>query len=172
MSHFYRFRQAFDSAQQGDFVWMESYRPSGIKLPLPMDWTRAMEEIPQDPPWPHCKVLRAPLFPAGYEQKYNAFRLKPGVAIPDIFGTSERLLVSVRAKAVLESCDDFEHEYIETEVQDENRQRINEQPYYLLSIRRFLRIEKLGEKLNMSNISFSQIHMKKIIYPSCRITPN
>lgn len=154
MTHFYRFRQVFDSIEQGDFRLMEAYRPSGIKTMLPIEWTKAMEEIPQSPPCPHCKVLRAPLFPAGYEQEYNMFRVKPGKAIPDFYGTGERLLVSETARAVLETCDDFEHEYVETEIQDENRQRINEQAYYLLSIRRYLRIEKLGEKLNESNMKF------------------
>lgn len=154
MTHFYRFCQVFDSIDQGDFLRVAAYRPSGIKEMLPANWTRAMEEIPQSPPWPHCKVLRAPLFPAGYEQEYNMFRLKPGTPIPDFYGTGERLLVSERARTVLETCDDFEHEYIETEIQDENRQRINEQTYYLLSIRRYLRIDELGEKLNTSNMKF------------------
>lgn len=83
------------------------------------------------------------------------FKLKPGTAIPDFYGPGERLLVLERARAVLETCDDFEHEYIETEIQDENRQRINEQTYYLLSVRRYLRIEELGEKLNTGLIPFS-----------------
>ncbi|MCQ8183230.1 hypothetical protein NP603_19105 [Methylomonas sp. SURF-1] len=155
MTHFYRFCQAFDAISSGDFLLMKAYRPSGKEGMLPIEWTKAMEVIPQDPPWPHCKVLRAPLYPAAYEQEYNMFRLKPGTAIPDFYGTGERLLVSERARAVLETCDDFEHEYIETEIQNENRQRINEQAYYLLSVRRYLRIEALGEKLNTSLITFS-----------------
>lgn len=155
MTHFYRFRQVFDVISSGDFCLKEAYRPSGKEGMLPIEWTKAMEEIPQDPPWPHCKVLRAPLFPAGFEQRYYMFKLKPGTAIPDFYGPGERLLVSERARAVLETCDDFEHEYIETEIQDENRQRINEQTYYLLSVRRYLRIEELGEKLNTGLIPFS-----------------
>lgn len=110
MTHFYRFCQVFDSIDQGDFLRVAAYRPSGIKEMLPANWTRAMEEIPQNPPWPHCKVLRAPLFPAGYDQEYNMFRLKPGTPIPDFYGTGERLLVSERARAVLETCDDFERD--------------------------------------------------------------
>jgi len=103
-----------------------------------------MEEIPLDPPWLHCKMLRAPLIPAGYEQEYYIFNLRPGFELPDIWAWGTRALVSERTKAVLESCDDFGHEYIETEIQDENRQCINKVPYYLLNVRRFVQIDELG----------------------------
>lgn len=159
MSHFYRLHNVSDYADEADFVWKSSYRPSGIKLPLPIEWTKAMEEIPQNPPWPHCKVLRAPLFPAGYEQDYNLFKLKPGATIPDVFCNGERALLSAKAKAVLENCDDFGHEFIETEIQDLNRQRINEEPYYLFSVRRFLEIESIGGEF---------VEWKKMFYPTPR----
>jgi uncharacterized protein DUF1629 len=164
MNYFYRFCNVDDFGGESDFVWKGSYRPSDKDGLLPIEWTKAMEEIPQNPPWPHCKVLRAPLFPAGYEQQYHMFKLRPGAAIPDIFCTAERALVSERAKAVLEACDDFGHEYIETEIQDVNHQRINQEPYYLLSVRRFLRIDELGgEVQNWKKLFFPNAYEKDFL---------
>lgn len=70
--------------------------------------------------------------------------IHPGIELPDIWAGGEFALVSERAKAVLEACDYFGHEYIETEIQDTNRRRINRTPYYLLNVRRVLKIEELG----------------------------
>lgn len=171
MSHFYRLCNVSDYADEADFVLKESYRPSGKEGMLPIEWTKAMVEIPQNPPWPHCKVLRAPLFPAGYDQRYHTAMLRPGAEIPDIFCTSERALVSAKAKSVLESCDDFGHEFIETEIQDLNRQRINEEPYYLFSVRRFLRIEKLGGEVENWKKMFNPNAYEKDYLPTLQKTP-
>lgn len=164
MPCFYRLYKSNDLAKEADCVLEAAYRPSGNKGSLPFEWTFAMEEIPQTPPWPHCRVLRAPLIPPGFEQEYNMFTLRPGKEIPDIFCVSERLLVSARARAVLETSDDFGHEYIETEVQNTQRQRINEQAYYLLNVRRYLEIDALGgEVLNWKKMFVPKGHEKKFL---------
>lgn len=171
MSYFYRLRNVDDYASEADFVWKSSYRPSGIDVPLPIDWTKAMREVPQNPPWPNCKVLRAPMVPEQYAQDYNVFVLKPGSAIPDLFCNGERALVSARAKSILEACDDFGHEYIETEIQNVDRERINESPYYLLSIRRYLAIDEVGGEVRDWKKMFLPRPREKRFLPTLQQTP-
>jgi hypothetical protein len=146
MSHFYRLHTVNDYTGVTGVEAISSYRPSGKDGSLPVEWELALlqNEIPLNPPWPHSKMHRAPMMPPGYEQEFAIFRLKPGAELPDIHADGGRALVSERAKAVLEACDDFGHEYIETEIQNEQRQRINEKPYYLLNIRRVVKIDELG----------------------------
>ena len=172
MSYFYRLNNVTDHAGESDFIWKGSYRPSGKDGLLPIAWTKAMEEIPQNPPWPHCKVLRAPLFPQGYEQQYHLFQLKPSAQIPDIFCTQERALVSAKAKAVLEACDHFEHEFIETEIQDLYRQRINQEPYYLFSVRRFLRIDELEGEQQVAEKTFFPRPQERRFLPTLHKSPD
>lgn len=160
MSHFYRLHTVNDhTGQSGIGVDVaKMYRPSGKDGHLPPEWLRATrkDEIPLDPPWPHCKMLRAPVMPSGYDQEYHVFILQPGYELPDIWAISDCALVSERAKAVLQTCDDFDHEFIETEVQNEQRQRINKTPYYLLNVRRILMIDDLGGKVE---------NWEKMFYP-------
>jgi hypothetical protein len=147
MSHFYRLYTIndFTGTKCGIGV-ADTHRPSGKEAGVPTEWRRALlqDEIPLDPPWPHCKMYRAPLTPSGYEQVRYLFKVQPGVELPDIWAWGEFVLVSERAKAVLEASDDFEHEFIETEIQNEQRQRINGIPYYLMNIRRVVKIDELG----------------------------
>lgn len=79
------------------------------------------------------------------------FKIRPGVELPDIWAWGEFVLVSERAKAVLEASDNFEHEFLETEVQDTARQRINKMPYYLMNIRRVVKIDELGPYGDIEN---------------------
>jgi hypothetical protein len=161
MSHFYRLHTANDhTGQSGIGVDVaKTYRPSGKGGGLPTEWRRALlqDEIPLNPLWPHCKILRAPLMPPGYEQEYYIFILQQGVELPDIWASGDSALVSARAKTVLEGCDDFGHEFIETEIQNEQRQRINKTAYYLLNVRRILKIDELGGKV---------ANWEKMFYPN------
>lgn len=38
------------------------------------DFEKLFEEVPLDPPWPHCKLFRAPEFPAEYIEEYEIFK--------------------------------------------------------------------------------------------------
>jgi hypothetical protein len=157
MSHFYRLHTVNDYTGQSGIGVAETYRPSGKDGGLPPEWWRATrkDEIPPDPLWPHCKMLRAPLMPPGFEQEYHVFILQPGIELPDIWATSDCALVSERAKAVLQACDGFGHEFIETEVQNAQRQRINTVPYYLLNVRRILNIDSSDNQVSHLNLMFS-----------------
>lgn len=146
MSHFYRFFTINDPAAEQCGIGCIGVRSkSGERWPtLPVEFWLAMQEIPLDPPWPQCRVMRAPQIPASMPQCRYVFIRRPGVALPDVWSWAELLLVSERAKKVLESCDDFGHEFIETEVLDQEGERLNEVPYYAMNVRRVLQIEELG----------------------------
>lgn len=154
MSHFYRLHTIndFTGTKCGIGV-ADIYWPSDQEAGVPAEWRRALlqQEIPLDPPWPYCKMYRAPLIPPAFEQVHNLFKVLPGVELPDIWASTEFLLVSERAKAVLEVSDNFEHEFLETEIQDTARQRINKMPYYLMNIRRVVKIDELGPYGDIEN---------------------
>ncbi|MDD5273056.1 MAG: hypothetical protein PHU14_10090 [Methylovulum sp.] len=99
-----------------------------------------MQDVPLDPPWPHCQMFRAPLIPEGYETVW-VFEVGPHAKLPDIWSDGYVILVSEPAKRVLEACDDFGHQFHETEIQNKQHKRINQTPYYLFHVRRYLKIE-------------------------------
>ena len=138
MSHFYRLKTI--NPNELPLNRIDFYCPSGKSGHYPPSFYWDMQDIPLDPPWPQCQMLRAPLIPEGYETVW-VFELSPGAELPDIWAEGMVALVSERAKRVLETCDDFGHQFYETEIQNEQRKRINETPYYLFHVRRFLKIE-------------------------------
>jgi len=165
MTHFYRLFtiNTFTGKKCGIGV-ADMIGPRGPWAGLPSEWRRGIEEIPLDPPWPHCKMLRAPLTPADCRQIRYLFEHSPGVELPDVWAWGSFALVSEAAKTVLEAQDDFGHEYIETEVLDTERQQINRKPYYLLNVRRILEIDELrGEIKNRHKMFLPDYHEKKTL---------
>lgn len=145
MSHFYRLYTVNDfTGNQCGIGVAKSVGPDGPWAGLQPEWRRAMDEVALDLPWPHCRMFRASLAPPECKQLHYLFNIQPGIELPDIWAWGELGMISERAKRVLESCDDFEHEYIETEIQDTNRQKINKETYYLLNVRRILKIDESG----------------------------
>lgn len=154
----YRLEYVDPMGARADYKLLESYYPSGYRGGFDVvDWFRPAEEIPQSSPWPHCRVLRAPLFPDHLAQQIHVYKVSKDKSLPDIVCVASRLLVSQAAREVIKSLDDFEHEFTETEIQDKQRRRINEQPYFLLSIRRFLEIEGIdGPLMPTTNYRFNE----------------
>lgn len=152
MSHFYRlFSFNLDNSRllkKCGYDHVDTFLPGGGDWTgMPGEWWRALDrdEIPLDPPWPHCRMLRAPcLLPQFGPAPAPLFRMRPGAALPDLWAASQFVLVS--ARAVLEPFNDFDHEFIETAVLDaDSQQHIpTAVPYYLLNVRRILQIEQLG----------------------------
>lgn len=166
MSHFFRLKTINDTEGKADIGAIDFYYPSGKSRSFPIELIRRnMEEVSLDPPWPECRMLRAPLTSEGYEQEVLVFKRKKDIELPDIWAWGFRLLVSEKAKSVLEACDNFGHEYIETEVQDENHQRINQTPYYLLNVRRILEIDQLGGVIENEYSMFSPSYIEELILP-------
>jgi hypothetical protein len=145
MSHFYRLYTINDfTGKKCGLGIADLIGSSGQWNGLPIEYWRDLQEIEMDPPWSHCKALRAPLVPDNARQIRFVFNRQQGVALPDLWSWAQLLLVSERAKKVLMSCDDFDHEFIEVEVCDIEGRHINETPYYAMNVRRILAIDKLG----------------------------
>lgn len=161
----YRLEYVNPFGRKADHQWLESYYPSGWKGGgVSFKWSDAMEELFQSPAWPHCKVFRAPPFPPELAQQIHIYKLRKGKTLPDILCVADRLIVSQAAREVIESIDDFEHEFTETEIQDKQRQRINQKPYFLLSIRRYLEIAAIGgEATGTINYSIDRDSEKDIL---------
>lgn len=173
MSHFYRLFTINDpSAEKCGIGFLGMKSPSGERWPtVPTAFWLAMEEVPLAPPWPHCRVLRAPQIPTSMPQCRYVFIRQPGVALPDVWSEAQLLLVSERAKKVLESCDDFGHEFIETEVLDQEGERLNEVPYYAMNVRRVLQIEELGGTIDNQYQMFCPDYLEKKYLPVVQHNP-
>lgn len=173
MSHFYRLFTINDHLETKcgiGFVDMKS--PTGEHWPtLPPAFWRAMEEVPLAPPWPQCRVMRAPQIPASMPQCRYVFIRQPGVALPDVWSEAQLLLVSERAKKVLASCDDLGHEFIETEVIDQEGERLSDVPYYAMNVRRVLQIEELRRKIDNQYQMFCPNYWEEKYLPAVQHNP-
>lgn len=89
------------------------------------------------------KLLKAPLFqskPTGlYLKFHDGFETQ---VLPDIWGCFCKLFISDKVKKIIETFDDFEHEFTKIECIDFNDQMIKtDQKYYLFNQRRWVSIE-------------------------------
>lgn len=146
MSHFYRLFTINDiTGEQCGIGSLPMLCKSGRWTGL--EFWQDLEAVDLGQPWPHCEVFRAPLVPEHLRQPRYVFIRRPGVALPDLWSRAELLFVSERAKAVLEACDDFDHEFIAAEVVDPSGARLDEGGYYAMNVRRILKIEELGGEI-------------------------
>lgn len=162
----YRLEYVNPLGRKADYQWLSCYYPSGERggAKLMDRWAESMEELPQLLPWPHCKILKVPPLPQELAQEVHVYKLRQGATLPDILCIADRLIVSEAARKVIESCDDFGHEFTETEIQDKQHQRLNQQPYFLLGIRRYLDIEDIGGEAKGTTNYFAHLKSEQKIF--------
>lgn len=154
MSHFYRLVSTGNKSDENCKIYVLTVlNKNGERTgSIPIEWRRAMAEIPLDPPWPHCQVLHAPCVPEDSGKQQYVIRRRPGAEMPDIKTCDEFAIVSAKAKAVIEANDDMAHEFIPATLLDEQCQPLaTAQAYYLLNVRRVLQIEETGGGLPMKD---------------------
>jgi hypothetical protein len=94
MSHFYRFYTINDfTGKKCGLGVSDLVGSSGHWNGLPIEYWRGLQEIEMDPPWPHCKVWRAPQVPGNARQVRFVFNRRPGAALPDLWSWAQLLLV-------------------------------------------------------------------------------
>lgn len=105
-------------------------------------YEKKMKQIPMSSEIEGVKCYQAPRFdtrPTGLCLRFHEG--KETEVLPDIWGTECKLFISDKVKKVIESIDDFEHEYIPIQWIDHNEQPLEtEQEYYWFNQRRFLSI--------------------------------
>ncbi|MDT4292098.1 hypothetical protein RO575_21245 [Methylomonas sp. MO1] len=143
MSHFYRLHTVNNVSEKAKLGWRGHYRPSGVAGSY-LEFEKLFEEIPLSPPWPHCKMYRAPEFPEAYIEDYEIFRYTGEKPLPDMWVAGQYALVSQKVKEIVESFDDFRHQFHEVPVWVRKKKPINTVPYYQMNVRRFVEIDNLG----------------------------
>lgn len=143
MSHFYRLHTVNNVSEKAPLGFRDYFRPSGNNGSY-YEFEKLFEEIPLNPPWPHCKMFRAPEFPHTYIEQYDIFKNNGTRVFPDIWTGGYFTLVSQKVKDLIEAFDDFGHQFHEVPVWDRKKKPINTVPYYQMNVRRFVEIDNLG----------------------------
>lgn len=110
MSHFYRLHTVNNVSEKAKLGWRGSYLPSGEPGDY-LEFEKLFEEITLDPPWPHCKMYRAPECPHAIIERYEIFRYTGDKPLPDLWVAGACALVSQKVKEIVESFDDFGHQF-------------------------------------------------------------
>lgn len=171
MSHFYRLNTINNASQHSNLTWSgslpEVHHSYGYAL-----FNSAMEEVPLNPPLPHCKLYRAPKIQEEYIQTAHIFKYNGKKAMPEIFGGGPELLVSERVKDIILAFDDFDHQVLPVTLLDRKKNPIpTETPYFQINIRRFVEIENLGLKLDHAIMKFPADSTEERIFPTILANP-
>lgn len=122
----------------------------------PFEYKEHFEENHQLGSWLFCRVFKAPILPE-WRMNINILMNLNGVKkesfiFPDIFAWGT-IYVSEKAKSVIQSIDPFGHQFWPIDLVDENGIRLNEEPYYLMNMRRYVMIEPNGKPLQKLDFS-------------------
>ncbi len=138
MSHFCRLLTR-DNSRCADRPYLGSVYVSDINKPV-FGSARPIpgEETPLTPPVPGLTLLSVSCIP---QDKERAYLVGPGIKdMPDILGWEEQIILSDKAKAVIQTFDDFPHQFYETQfLTDSPRVPAIEGRYHVLLVRRVLK---------------------------------
>ncbi|GAA3921356.1 imm11 family protein [Litoribacillus peritrichatus] len=140
----------------------------GTRIPTP-EYEDHFEEIKLSGDWPLSRVFKAPILP---EWRLNINTVidvseidKKSLKLQDIMA-SGKIYVSEKAKSVIQSIDPFGHQFWPVELVDEQGQRLNEEPYYLMNMRRYVMIEPNGKPLQRLDFSPATGEMEADVLPT------
>jgi len=115
--------------------------------PLGDEFGYCFEEVPCEPSSPLCRVFRTPVL-SDFRMR-ESLRLTPVCAKDplDIIVLRKTTFVSERARQVIESVDDFGHQFRPVQIYARGKPVDPGQPYYRMNMRRFVSIHPLGREL-------------------------
>ena len=97
----------------------------------------------------NCEIYRAPLIAADYQIIKMVFEIGNGYRFPDFWYQGLGAIVSEKVKSIIEIGDDFEHQWNRVQIVNVNDERVNDQEYYMLHVRRYLKIHRTeGKRYN------------------------
>lgn len=138
MSHFYRLLTR-DNSRCADRPYLGSVYMSDFNKPV-LSSARPIpgKEIQLTPPIPGITLLSVSCTP---QDQDRAYLVGPGKKeMPDILGWEEQIILSDKAKAVIQAFDDFPHQFYETQfLTDSPRVPAIEGRYHVLLVRRVLK---------------------------------
>jgi hypothetical protein len=138
MSHFYRLLTR-DNSRCADRPYLGPVYMSDINKPV-LSSARPIpgEETQLTPPIPGLILLSISCI---HQDKERAYLVGPGKKeIPDILAWEEQIILSDKAKAVIQAFDDFPHQFYETQfLTDTPRAPAIEGCYHVLLVRRVLK---------------------------------
>jgi hypothetical protein len=155
MSHFYRLHTHNNCDPKDMLILRIPYRQKQDGLGLgKFNLETDKNPIALEPTWPHCKMYKAPMMDAAYEQDIIV-DMRNHNEIPDIISESEFILVSERARNIIEQFDDFGHQFYETNIFNEQGEVINKKKYFVMIVSRVLEIDKADHEPNRRALAFS-----------------
>lgn len=168
MSHFYRLKSVNDFSENPRLYDTGFFNPYGNRG-IYFEFKKGFEEIELNPPWPHCRMYKAPLIPVEHIENFPIFHIGKGGQLPDVWVNDREALVSDRAKNIIEQFDDFGHQFYPIDVWDEKRIKINKIPYYRLNVRRFLKVDEWkGEPQCWSDYPYWPDYLEKKYLPTIK----
>ncbi len=91
----------------------------------------------------NLSIYKAPTYNAKVGLSLRCHPSKEKEIIPDLWGVENSIFCSEKFKALVEKHDDFEHEFIEIDVLDDNENKLDKgQKYYWFNVRRFIDLEE------------------------------
>ena len=164
----YRIRIALAVFNRLDFDVIYRVPPEGEEWDIGItasEYDYCFEEIPMEPAWPHCRVLRAPVLPEWRMNVGLKVRIKRG-SVPDFLVLNEQTFVSEKAKIIIEEVDDFGHQFwpINVELLDKKGVKQGTALYYYMNVRRYLDIENTNESL--SRVDFFEDYLERKYLPT------
>jgi hypothetical protein len=154
MSHFYRLHTHNNCSPEDMLILRSPYRQKQDGLGFgKFNLESSKNPILLEPSWPHCKMYKGPLMDAMYEQDFIV-DMRSHKEIPDVISDSELILVSDKAKHIIEQFDDFGHQFYETRFFNEQGEVVNQSPYFVMIIRRVLHVEELNQQMDREALAF------------------
>jgi hypothetical protein len=112
-------------------VGMVDIQPHDLEVKfIKIDYSNSIEQV---------EMYQAPVM-GGWIMKKKIIIKKKSIKLFDFYQFSDLLIVSEKAKDVFDGFDEMPHQYETVEIVDKNDLPISESTYYLMSVRRFIKI--------------------------------
>ncbi len=134
------------------------------------EFENLFEEIPMEKCNDHCRLYKAPCLPQQKIHRDIVIKKFSRGEFPDIWTRGETALVSEKLKSVIERCDDFTHQFWPVTIVDKKGNQFCDQQYYLLNIRRFVRVRDCGKP--HETVDFYEMNIERDYLPTIQHYPD
>lgn len=148
----YRLKSSGGSIEGMNFSTTRPSPPYGLReFPSAYEYNTLFEELPVDPPWPHCRLFKAPILPEWRIKQDLIVEMEQGL-LPDfmVLGT---IYITHLVKSIIEKHDPFGHQFWPVKLIDEQGNLATEKTYYRMNMRRYASID--STKLPWQELDFA-----------------
>ena len=167
MSHFYRVVTHQDARENPDIYYIGRVDEAGNSVSgrLSAKLFEHQFQPVSDANYPEgMELFEAPLIDRDFLNFHAKFKFKTGIEFPDMWIDGGHPIVSEKAKSVIESIDEFGHQFSQVNVYDQNMHKVNAIPYYRLNVRRIVKVEP-DESLYSTKLAHAVFYEERNILP-------